>query len=231
MSEDTKLFRPPPTYPEAPKNMYYDVPKEKPEPRRIAKIFPWESQSRKPTRVFADETVASTESPVATTSTSQPTTARSSITSVSVPPVAKDLWGTYSLSNAWDEVPEINRYIESIQKPRKGSIQVVSGNTTVGGQGTETGSSRRPSIKITDFPTEIERPSLPVTPAPVRRSSFWGEATEATRELPSAEGVPDQEDWVGLTTDVFLHLLLALYSYWKITEPTGPAGRASASTT
>ena len=50
-------------------------------------------------------------------------------------------------------------------------------------------------MKLTDFPTEIERPSLPVTPAPVRRPSFWGSERDAAGDLPGAEGVPDQSAW------------------------------------
>ena len=50
-------------------------------------------------------------------------------------------------------------------------------------------------MRLTDFPTEFERPSLPVTPAPVRRPSFWGAERDAQGDLPGAEGVPDQSDW------------------------------------
>lgn len=50
-------------------------------------------------------------------------------------------------------------------------------------------------MKLTDFPTEIERPSLPVTPAPVRRPSFWGAERDALGDLPGAEGVPSQSEW------------------------------------
>ena len=52
-------------------------------------------------------------------------------------------------------------------------------------------------MKLTDFPTKDERPSLPVTPAPVRGPTFWGsEKEEAEGTLPLAEGVPKQEEWV-----------------------------------
>ena len=34
--------------------------------------------------------------------------------------------------------------------------------------------NRRESLIITDFPSAVERPSLPVTPAPIRRPTFWG---------------------------------------------------------
>ena len=50
-------------------------------------------------------------------------------------------------------------------------------------------------MKLTDFPTAFERPSLPVTPAAVRRPTFWGEDREDPSGLPGAEGVPKQQDW------------------------------------
>lgn len=57
---------------------------------------------------------------------------------------------------------------------------------------------------MTDFPSEDDRPSLPVTPAPIRRPKFWGggapgiglEDEEDDERLPTAEGVPGQSDWV-----------------------------------
>ncbi|KAK0364350.1 glycogenin glucosyltransferase [Friedmanniomyces endolithicus] len=66
---------------------------------------------------------------------------------------------------------------------------------------------RRASLLLTDFPTASERPSLPVTPAPRRRESFWGSEGENVGsgsgsggggrdgELAGAEGVPEQSDW------------------------------------
>lgn len=84
--------------------------------------------------------------------------------------------------------------------------------------------SRRPSMKLTDFPTEVERPSLPVTPAPIRRPSFWGEERDELGNLPTAEGVPKQEDWVrrfsSYPAPVFLDLPPPLHDlrgdlYWR----------------
>lgn len=49
-------------------------------------------------------------------------------------------------------------------------------------------------MRLTDFPTEFERPSLPVTPS-ARRPSFWGEERDQEGRLPGAEGVPRQQDW------------------------------------
>jgi hypothetical protein len=51
-------------------------------------------------------------------------------------------------------------------------------------------------MRVTDFPSEIERPSLPVTPAPIHRPPALGSPDEYTSDqLPAAKGVPNQEDW------------------------------------
>ncbi|KAI7069854.1 hypothetical protein KC352_g42671, partial [Hortaea werneckii] len=51
------------------------------------------------------------------------------------------------------------------------------------------------SLRLTDFPTAAERPSLPVTPAPRRKQpTFWGDDRDEA-EMPSAEGVPEQSEW------------------------------------
>lgn len=61
---------------------------------------------------------------------------------------------------------------------------------------------RRRGSKLTDFPSEAERPSLPVTPAPIRRPRFWGGGPgvgygdDDNPLLPAAEGVPAQNEWV-----------------------------------
>lgn len=65
------------------------------------------------------------------------------------------------------------------------------------------GGERVRGFRLTDFPSEAERPSLPVTPAPRHRPSFWGEDDtgpggndEGQSPLPVAEGVPAQSEWV-----------------------------------
>jgi glycogenin glucosyltransferase len=233
MSEDPGLFQPPASYPEAPKNMWYQVPETKPEPEKVKPIFPWEGRVPKPTRVFLEDlpSTVSTAS-IESLSTSPGEEYRPSIgsmTSWTADEPSTATWGTYSRSNAWDEVPEIHKYIQSIQHGRKAKVQVISGGPS---PGTEPSSSRTTDhgpmgMRVTDFPTEVERPSLPVTPAPIRRSFGQGPGDEAAdEELPIAEGVPRQEDWVGLTIDVFLHLLRATYLYWKLTESVGTPRRA-----
>lgn len=233
MSEDTHLFQPPSSYPEAPKNMWYEVP-AKPEPKPTT-VFPWEHHAPKPTRVFAEAPVELVQTPTVPSekkqhsppSESTPPGPSSSYTRVPYEPSAES-WQTYTRSNAWDEDPEIQRYIETIQGRRTKS-QV----TSPGAQSNSPGKSPptpgfHPNTKITDFPTEVERPSLPVTPAPIHRTSYGNEAS-GTAALPTAEGVCSQEEWVGITADVFSSLLSATYLLWRFIESPGSARGAASS--
>jgi glycogenin glucosyltransferase len=176
--------------------MYYEVPKT-PTYQKPTPIFPWEKDASKPSRVFPEDNEQTIIEPVSSESASAPVeedkAVRPITPTISLTPA--DPWQTYTRGNAWDDIPEIERYIGSLQKNRKGNIQVLQGY----GAGIEQVSSpggRRQSMKLTDFPTELERPSLPVTPAPIRRPSFWGEERDDEGELPAAEGVPSQEEWV-----------------------------------
>ncbi|CAG8888182.1 unnamed protein product [Penicillium egyptiacum] len=234
MSEDTHLFQPPSSYPEAPKNMWYEVP-AKPEPKP-ATVFPWERHAPKPTRIFAEEApVELVEAPVVPEEPkrhsvpSEPASPGPSPSYTRVPfePSAES-WQAYSRSNAWDEDPEIQRYIEKIQARRTKSQATSPGvHSNSPGKSPPT-PGFRPSTKITDFPTEVERPSLPVTPAPIHRTSYGDEAS-GTAALPAAEGVPSQEEWVGVTVDVFSSLLNATYLLWRSTESPGSARGAASS--
>ncbi|KAI9369966.1 hypothetical protein BJX61DRAFT_536020 [Aspergillus egyptiacus] len=219
MSQDHQLFQPPASYPEAPKNMYYQVPATKPQSQKLAQIFPWEAKAPKPTRVFPAERrqLLSTASPVATEEESrEPQSSRPTSWTSEIPYPPSESWDTYTRSNAWDEVPGIQEYIQSIQQARKARVQVITGGPSKPSKNspsdifTQTPISRSKSpgtgsgtaIRITDFPSEIERPSLPVTPAPIHRAPITGSPNEyTTARLPAAEGVPSQEDWVGLTVD------------------------------
>ncbi|GFF28813.1 glycogenin-1 [Aspergillus udagawae] len=199
MSEDQRLFQPPASYPEAPKNMWYQVPDTKPEPEKVKQIFPWETRAPKPTRVFLEDqpSTVSMESASASTREEYKSSVGSG-TSWTAEEPSTATWETYSRSNAWDEVPEIHKYIQSIQHGRKAKVQVISGGPS---PGTEASSWRTTDhgpmgMRVTDFPTEVERPSLPVTPAPIRRSFGQASGDETTDEqLPIAEGVSKQEDW------------------------------------
>ena len=248
MSDDHKLFQPPPSYPDAPKNMYYQVPETKPEPQKLRQIFPWETNAPKPTRVFADDALqhqpvvspTSTEEDSQTFKSTQLTSWKSEAHSL-----PSESFDSYSRSNAWDEVPEIQKYIRSIQQARRARVQVLSGAPNQQKTASPSKSSRQHQpgtpttptgskgpnygTRITDFPSEIERPSLPVTPAPIRREPALGNPDDQTTpQLPAAKGVPNQEDWVRLTVDVLFHLLRATYLYWSYTESYCPPRRAAA---
>lgn len=238
MSEDTKLFQPPPSYPEAPKNMYYQVPTAKPEPQNISQIFPWEQRAPKPTRVFADEQSPPSLAPAELPSTPEPSAPNPALAALETTPTrvpfepSAESWDSYSRSNAWDEDPSIQRYIESIQAARRAKTQVlIAGSAQTSPETQTTGNTgHRPSILLTDFPTEVERPSLPVTPAPVERRASNNDNDQdyiSTMSLPAAEGVPDQEDWVGVTVDAFSQLLNATYLFWRSTESPGSSRRAT----
>lgn len=191
MSKDTTPFKAPANYPKPPSNLHYEVPKtptyQKPNP-----IFPWEKSASVATRVFPEDEEPKGSGPSKVGEQKQP----------SVEPPTQTLqvtstnpWQSFQRGNAWDDVPEIERYIGHLQKNRKGNIQVLQGY----GSGIEQISSPGglgASMRLTDFPTELERPSLPVTPAPMRRPTFWGSERDEEGQLPAAEGVPSQADWV-----------------------------------
>jgi glycogenin glucosyltransferase len=214
MSSDTKPFQAPQRYPDPPKDMWYEVPKA-PSYQKPAPIFPWEQNAPKPTRVFPEDNLETTKPDNSVEFAPEPAeSGKESSTPVTpttptIQLTPADPWQTYSRGNAWDDIPEIERYIGALQKNRKGNIQVLQGY----GSGIEQVSSpgaRRRSIKLTDFPTELERPSLPVTPAPIRRPNFWGEERNDQGELPAAEGVPSQAEWVRLVLCSHLIQLLIL---------------------
>jgi glycogenin len=207
MSEDKSLFQAPTKYPEPPKDMYYQVPETKPQPdARPPPIFPWEARQAKPTRVFPKPAPPPEPEPKpavttpSVTNAEAPKTEGETLPTPTIAVTATDPWNTYTRTNAWDDMPDIERYIQALQNARKGKVQVLVNTTTESQDAPEAGAAapadRRPSFKVTDFPTEVERPSLPVTPAPVRRPSFWGEERDELGKLPAAEGVPKQEEWV-----------------------------------
>ena len=208
MSSDRHLFQAPTRYPEPPENLYFEAPRQKPMPERPKPIFPWEANQRKATRVFADD-LPTTPSEVAPSTTTDDETQTETVspTTPAISTSSQESMAAFSRSNAWDEMPEIDRYIANLPQNRKAKLQVLfnsaqekanaSKEPTASSvlESSRPNSDRRGSMKITDFPTEIERPSLPVTPAPVRRPSFWGEERDAAGELPAAEGVPEQSQW------------------------------------
>ncbi|KAL1639058.1 glycogenin glucosyltransferase [Diplodia intermedia] len=229
-SEDHQLFKAPAAYPEPPKNMWYEVPETKPAPRVVPKaIFPWEQERErpKPTRVFAedlsppqpepqptaDATASSAEGvPTASLSEADDGTSKSSPPSAT-PKTPEDPWQSFghTSANAWDSVPGIEKYVRAVMgaqmkksKPAGLSLEGLVKPIELFSPTGEGTSGRRESLILTDFPSAVERPSLPVTPAPVRRPTFWGNERDDAGELPGAEGVPSQAEWVLAATSVAL---------------------------
>lgn len=219
MSQETQLFSAPKSYPEPPKNMWYKVPEIKPQMYEVPKpIFPWEmasagSSRAAPTRVFAEDyppepepepkPESQAEDEGQGSSAAEPdVVSRPTIEELVTP--SSDPWGSFTRTNAWDDDASIERYVRALKKSQfRGQVQVLH-NTSQTPPAGDSGSTtptrgRRESFLLTDFPSEIERPSLPVTPAP-RRTSFWGNEKESSgepeKQLVAAEGVPEQNDWV-----------------------------------
>ena len=205
MSEDASLFQAPKAYLASLKNPNYQVPLTPPSMERPEPIFPWEEKQAKAVRVFPDDfpspSTSKGSSPVITLISAITDTKPAETTSPRTPTIAVSSpqpFASYNRTNAWDDMPEIERYIQNLPQNRRRKNQALKNlpfTVKSPGSGGPSQEGRRPSMKLTDFPTEIERPSLPVTPAPIRRPSFWGEERNAAGELPSAEGVPEQSDW------------------------------------
>lgn len=223
-NNDPTPFRPPAQYPEPPKDMWYEVPKDKPREEKLAPIFPWEERElSKPTRKFADDQPPERPQPAPEREVSfagadefsveaeEPTAAI--VNEQPAPPQPQKFWealGT-TTKNAWDEVAGIDTYVRALsahQRARnKPGPQTHIVSPTNEGQVDEMirqVEKRRESMILTDFPTESENPSLAVTPAPIRRPSFWGAEGEtpdtetgstSIDDMPAAEGVPHQADW------------------------------------
>ncbi|KAF3491654.1 glycogenin-2 [Arthroderma uncinatum] len=193
MSKDTELFQPPKSYPEAPKNMYYEVPTTAPTPKKQTSVFPWERSAPTPTRIFLGEEWESSQATESPTSSTRPIPGQAEWSSQGLE--------SYPRSNAWDEVPEIEKYMRSLHKPRQAGVSVISGSGSSHTRGPSTGSkssSRKSNLRLTHFPPEQERPSPAVTPALIMRSpSLSSTADESweNEELPAAEGVPSQKEW------------------------------------
>ena len=200
MSADLQLFQPPKKYPEPPQNLSYPTSIMSPEPQRLKLIFPWEARQTKAVRVFPEDAPPSPQ-PAPAATTDDVTETEPAIPSAIAPKSSSPQpFASFSRTNVWDEDPGIQRYMAKFLQKRRGKPQFQPNNSSfaqgVADEGLEDlPGQRRPSIILTDFPTEVERPSLPVTPAPIRRPSFWGEERDAAGELPRAEGVPEQSEW------------------------------------
>lgn len=185
--------------------MWYQVPKEPSTPKMKPKaIFPWERETDRPkaTRVFADDTPEPVKPPSPPTLTLSPTEgsveklelaeSNNTFADVGFQPFSAQ-------PNAWDHDRSIDRYVRGLLESQNRRSRGTGGRTPedILSPTSSTTPARRESLIITDFPSIDDRPSLPVTPAPIRRPIFWGgDDGDDAAELPAAEGVPNQADWV-----------------------------------
>lgn len=154
-------------------HVQHQIPAEIPEPTKepeMKPIFPWEKKPRRTSRVFADEVPAldedeENENVLDFHDTNQDT----------------EEWKDYTRQNQWDSVPGIQEYVSGLGRQRTGKFQ-----------------SAEPSLRVLgNYGSKVvnERPPLPITPAPIRRTGpHWLSAEEG--KFPSAAGIPSQEDWV-----------------------------------
>ncbi|KAL5084298.1 hypothetical protein Trisim1_012187 [Trichoderma cf. simile WF8] len=182
-------------------NTQFDTPQGGNFQQTPRQIFPWEANQPKATRSFyGDEPELQPQGASRSGPTAAKSTGRSSVTkSPPKSPVSKASdnkseagtasWTTYSRGNAWDEVPGISKYADAVEKRHRSSSRGKEGEEN-DDEDDEQEEIQRP-FKVTDFPTEAERPSLPVTPAPVPRGR-----DAAGKALPEAVGVPSQSEWV-----------------------------------
>ncbi|KAI5305185.1 hypothetical protein KEM56_005069 [Ascosphaera pollenicola] len=162
-------------------------------------VFPWEQYGRhKASRVFSPVTSATMTPSESTTPAMSFTSrdgARPSSAFSNQQFSSGDIWGRFSQQSAWDDVPEIQEYIQSLQRSHTGSID--------GG------------------PSQ----SLLASPSVSRRGSAMAHGPGAGRraQLPEAAGVPRQAEWVGFTSDIFLRTLRAVCLFKTYTESKGKA--------
>lgn len=217
-TSDPAPFRAPSSYPAPPRDMWYDVPAPAPKEEKLKPLFPWEErEDRKPTRRFVEDEAPPPPpkaEPEPYADELQVSDDKTSTTTPAIQVNDDNPWVAFAQSrNAWDDDTKINDYVRALTafQKNRGNVQVVSkdvpstaaqthilspSNTPAADDLIEAVRERRESLILTDFPTAMERPSLPVTPAPRRRPTFWGDERDTAGALPPADGVPDQADWV-----------------------------------
>lgn len=201
--------------------MYYEVPPKPTSPKSLKAVFPWEEHTPKATRLFLEDINEPDQ-----TSGFRQTSTRNDDEYIQT---SSGSWESYVRANAWDDVPEIEKYMRSLQKPRQARATAPSGSADAGKYPFPSTFSQGSNFRMNQFSTGSEQPSLSATPAPIGRRGFLGRDSEENQDLPTAEGVPDQDDWVGITVNAFISMLNATYLYWKLTEPIGTTRGTSAS--
>ncbi|KAK6527706.1 glycogenin glucosyltransferase [Orbilia ellipsospora] len=180
--QDTALFVPPPPASPPKYHQLESPPKERVAPRA--------------TRVFADSEEASSEGSASGSSgESSPVSGEYKIESSGGyhgHNNSRAAWDSYPRSNAWDNIPGIDRYVAAFErstKPRKKPSASRKGDVTPvprfhGGQAASPSAVTLPS------------PKMSVTPTPFNSTrGYRSSAIEDEKKYPSAKGVPNQLNW------------------------------------
>lgn len=199
-SHSRDLFRAPQSYPKPPGNLEYSMPSSR--AGQTKTVFPWEEREQvRPSRVFADD-FGTPEKGFGRTDEEprpEPTTPR---ITVSLDDETERARNDKFSRNAWDEIPEIDTFVRKFSQMQqlRGSLSILSQNVRQAQSPIDETDRMllddQRSMVLTDFPSAADRPSLPVTPAPIRRQMFWGAERNDKGDLPSAQGVPNQAEWV-----------------------------------
>lgn len=236
--------------------MYYELPPTRPEPEKVTRVFPWEGWAPRATRVFPGVDERSTESEgesetasgtevasgsVLTCTDEQSTTDTTTATTTTEQDESRNQvywniekptksWKNYTRSNAWDEIPGIQRYIKSIENARKGrkrTQMTPKTGTIITKQAPETSPPQKdPNIPLNKSGTEVEESSLTVMPVPSTRGAdtppselFIDHDHDMNSDDSGNEHADErrqalQEEWVSTTADGFLQFLQVVGLYW-----------------
>ena len=132
----------------------------------------------------------------------------------------------YTHSNAWDQVPEIQQYIESIQKARE-----TRRSQDTSGTGTPVSLSTPSTPSVAVRGSHLRLGNLGLSSRSSSSSLSSSNNNRDKTNTTTTEPPPDllQDDWTSLTMDGFVRLLQFMYLYCTFTT-TAKAGASSAST-
>ncbi|GAA5880921.1 hypothetical protein JCM3774_001777, partial [Rhodotorula dairenensis] len=125
-------FEPPTSYPPPPTethDWYRDILRQKPDPSKVKAVFPWEQSATTPSTPAA---VPDRPPPPATRTFSDESAG-------SAAPGSFARTGIGAFTNAWDAVPGIQRYAQSLVKPGRNRKDVNPGAAPARGSGTSSG--------------------------------------------------------------------------------------------
>ncbi|KAL2757184.1 glycosyltransferase family 8 protein [Sodiomyces alcalophilus JCM 7366] len=215
MSRDPRPFIPPERYPSPPKNMWYEVPNDRPVSAELQPIFPWETRQPRPSRVFSSEparpSALSTSNPPPSVPglamSPRPPLCADSLFSKSikaehenehfmepiVPAVVRDSqsWHSFSRTNTLDEIPEFGHYVRVFQTQCRAGVADLSPAGRAGQQ---------QDLRFTN--AAFSPQNLPVSPIMNSQTRHYSpgvldaDSQRGRQRSPANNGVVPQSDWI-----------------------------------